>query len=262
MKDPGEEGERPVGFGWVRWLFTTDHEAVVYVREVAGSVAAVALVGALLFAISGVWPPLVAIESESMEPHIEKGDLVFVMDEHRFAGDAATVANGESTGVVTYVTGQETGYSEFSEPGDVIVYRPDGSDSATPIIHRTRFWVADGENWYDRANPEYVGQYDECEVDDDPSTDTALPACPAPNAGFITKGDNEATNGVYDQVAGIADRPVKPAWIIGTAEFRIPLLGHIRLLFGLLGGSTETLLTVAAGATGGLAVTLDARFGA
>ena len=262
MKDPGEEGERPVGLGWVRWLFTTDNETVVYVREVTSSIAAVALVGALLFAISGVWPPLVAIESESMEPHIQKGDLVFVMEEHRFADGAATVASGESTGVVTYATGQETGYSQFSEPGDVIVYRPDGSPSATPIIHRARFWVEKGENWYDRADSDYVGQYRECEADDDPNTDTALPACPAPNAGFITKGDNEATNGVYDQVAGIADRPVAPRWIIGTAEFRIPWLGNIRLLFGLLGGSTQTLVTGAAGLTGTLAVAFDSRTGA
>jgi signal peptidase len=261
MKDPGEEGERPVGFGWVRWLFTTDHEAVVYVREVAGSVAAVALVGALLFAVSGVWPPLVAIESESMEPHISKGDLVFVMEEERFADGAATMAAGRSTGVVTYQTGQETGYTKFSEPGDVIVYQPDGSGFATPIIHRAMFWVEDGENWYDRANPEYVGRYDACETDDDPVTDTGLPACPAPNAGFITKGDNGGTNGMYDQAAGIADSPVKPAWIVGTAEFRIPLLGHIRLLFGLLGGSVETLATVGAGLTGGIALALDTRSG-
>lgn len=259
MKDPGEEGERPVGFGWVRWLFTTDHEAVVYVREVAGSVAAVALVGALLFAVSGVWPPLVAIESESMEPHIEKGDLVFVMDEHRFADGAAAVAGDGSTGVVTFRTGQETGYTTFSEPGDVIVYRPDGSASATPIIHRARFWVEEGENWYDRANRDYVGQYRSCEADDDPTTDTALPACPAPNAGFITKGDNEATNGMYDQVAGIAENPVDPRWIIGSAEFRIPWLGHVRLLFGLLGGSAETVVTAAGGLTGALALAFDSR---
>ncbi|MFD1513065.1 S26 family signal peptidase [Halomarina rubra] len=265
MKDPGEEGERPVGLGWVRWLFTTDHEAVVYVREVAGSVAAVALVGLLLFAVSGVWPPLVAIESESMEPHIQKGDLVFVMEEERFADGAATVAAGDSTGVVTYRTGQETGYSKFSAAGDVVVYRPDGSTTATPIIHRAMLWVEEGEDWYDRADPEAVGRYDACEIDDDPATDTALPACPAPNAGFITKGDNDATNGQYDQVAGIADRPVAPDWIIGTAEFRIPLLGNVRLLFGLLGGSVETLVTLVAAAGGGLGGALvlgfDARRG-
>ena len=33
--------------------------------------------------------PMVAIESPSMEPHMERGDLVFLMEEHRFAGGAA-----------------------------------------------------------------------------------------------------------------------------------------------------------------------------
>ncbi|MFC7156082.1 S26 family signal peptidase [Halomarina halobia] len=252
MSDSGEKGNRPVGFGWVRWLLTTDHEAVAYMREVAGSVAAVLLVGLLLFTVSGVWPPLVAIESESMEPHIQKGDLVFVMEEHRFAGDAAVATDGGSTGVVPHGIGEETGYTKFGEAGDVIVYQPDGSDSATPIIHRARFWVDEGENWYDKANPEYVGTADNCEE---------LPACPAPNAGFITKGDNARTNPQYDQVAGIADRPVAPDWIIGTAEFRIPLLGNIRLLFTHLffDGETVSTFVVSLAGLGAIGVSLLTR---
>ena len=251
MRDPGEGDDRPTGVGWVRWLLTTDHETVAYVREVAGSVAAVALVGLLLFAVSGVWPPMVAIESQSMQPNIERGDLVFVTEEERLAGDGATVYEGESTGVVTYRTGQETGYTEFGMAGDVIVYQPDGRTRATPIIHRARFWVDEGENWYDEANPEYVGRYDNCDE---------MPACPAPNAGFITKGDNARTNPQYDQVAGITDRPVRPAWVVGTAELRVPLLGHIRLLLSLLvGGSGGTVVSVVAALGGATAIGLTSR---
>ncbi|WP_254536756.1 S26 family signal peptidase [Halomarina litorea] len=244
MRDPGEDRERPSGVGWVRWLLTTDHEAVAYVREIGVSVAAVMLVGALLFAVSGVWPPMVAIESESMEPHIQKGDLVFVTEEHRFADGSATVADGESTGVVTYRTGLETGYDKFGMAGDVIVYRPDGDPGATPIIHRAHFWVEEGENWYDRADPAYLGRYDDCRE---------LPACPAPNAGFITKGDNERTNPQYDQVAQITDDPVKPGWVVGTAEFRIPLLGNIRLLLSTFYGEGVVYVGAVSG-LGGLAV--------
>jgi signal peptidase len=250
MRDPGEKGDRPAGLGWIRWLLTTDHEAVAYVRELAGTVAAVALVGLLLFAVSGVWPPMVAIESESMEPNIQRGDLVFVMEESRLAGAGATTYESESTGVVTYRTGQESGYATFGMAGDVIVYQPDGNGRTTPIIHRARFWVADGENWYDEADPEYVGRYDDCEE---------MPACPAPNAGFITKGDNARTNTQYDQVAGISDRPVRPSWIVGTAELRIPLLGHIRLLLTLLSGGGGTLVSVVAGLGGVAAVGIGAR---
>jgi signal peptidase len=84
------------------------------------------------------------------------------------------------------------------------------------------FYVNESENWYDKAvevDPEAVGSAGSC---------AAMENCPAPNAGFITKGDNERTNRRYDQVSGLSD-PVEPAWVVGTAEFRIPWLGNIRL---------------------------------
>jgi|APHM01.1.fsa_nt_gi Signal peptidase I len=63
-----------------------------FLRELVTSVGTVLLVGALLFAASGVWPPLVAVESGSMEPHMSKGDLVFVADNGRYApGEAVGV---------------------------------------------------------------------------------------------------------------------------------------------------------------------------
>ena len=203
-----------------RWFATTDEEWVAFVREVVSSLAIVAAVGLLLFAVSGLWPPMVAIESGSMAPNMEIGDLVFVMEEHRFAGGAAY----GSTGVVPFRAGASAGYEEFNEYGDVIVYRPDGDARAVPIIHRARFWVDGGENWYGKANQAYLGGAANCEE---------LANCPAPHGGFITKGDN---NGLYDQVGTIdpISSPVRPSWITGTAEFRIPWLGRIRLLFGMV----------------------------
>lgn len=35
-----------------------------------------AVVAATLFAVSGVWPPMVAVESGSMAPSLRTGDLV------------------------------------------------------------------------------------------------------------------------------------------------------------------------------------------
>src|SRR6056297_337911 len=67
-----------------------------FLNDFATSVLAVVAVGVLLFAVSGVWPPMVAIESPSMEPHIDTGDLVFVMEEHRFPGPRSV----RDTGVV------------------------------------------------------------------------------------------------------------------------------------------------------------------
>jgi signal peptidase len=193
--------------------------ARTFVVDLVSSALAVLLVGALLFAVSGVWPPMVAIESPSMTPHMQTGDLVFVMEEGRFPGDGAVAG----TGVVTLRSGQETGYEKFQRPGDVIVYKPDGSESATPIIHRAMFYVEEGENWYDRADRQSIGRYSECGE----TTEEALPTCPAPHAGFITKGD---ANGGYDQAqANPLSGPVKPEWVVGTAEVRVPKLGCIRL---------------------------------
>ena len=183
-----------------------------YVTDLVSSISAVVLVGLLLFAVSGVWPPLVAIESKSMSPNIHVGDLVFVMEEERFPGEAQ---HGD-TGVVTAHAAQADGYSKFHRSGDVIVYAPDGNNETTPIIHRAMFWVEDNESWYDEADPEYVGSAESCEE---------LENCPAPHAGFITKGDY---NGQYDQVTGLSG-PVKASWVVGTAEVRVPWLGCIRL---------------------------------
>ncbi|GAA0294112.1 S26 family signal peptidase [Halarchaeum salinum] len=205
----------------LRWFRRTDNEAVLFVRELVSSALVVAAIGGLLFAISGLWPPLVAVESGSMTPHLQKGDLVFVMEEHRFAAESGYA----ETGVVTYQIGQRTGYTKFSEPGDVIVYAPDGNTRETPIIHRARFWVADGENWYDEANQEYLLGAKSCEQ---------LKNCPAPHAGFITKGDS---NPAYDQVVGFST-PVRPDWVRGTAEFHIPWLGWVRLI--VTGDATVT----------------------
>ncbi|WP_231185457.1 S26 family signal peptidase [Haladaptatus sp. DYF46] len=212
MSPPTDAGPKEL----FQWLRTTEEEPVAIVRDVVKTAMWVVGIGVLLFAITGVWPPMVAVESGSMQPHMKKGDLVVVMDEGRLAGDGSY----GDTGVVPYRAGRGSGYREFHSYGDVIVYRPNGDSGRTPIIHRARFWVRENENWYDRANEAYVGTADNCEE---------LRNCPAPHAGFITKGDH---NGVYDQVYeldGPISGPVKSSWIVGKAKLRIPWLGWIRL---------------------------------
>jgi len=186
----------------------------LFAWDVLSSILAVALFGAYLFAISGVWPPLVAVESGSMEPNMNTHDLVFVMESDRFP--AAEAAGGAD--VVTAERGAQTGYTQFGGHGDVIIYAPDGRTSETPIIHRAMLWVEEGENWYDRADPAHVRNADSC---------VQLRNCPAPHDGYVTKGDN---NAVYDQTRGLSG-PVKPEWVVGTAEVRAPGLGWLRLQF-------------------------------
>ncbi|NEU59117.1 S26 family signal peptidase [Halorussus sp. MSC15.2] len=211
--EPTEEESGPLAP--VHRFRNSENQVVVFVREMLSSAGIVLAIGLLLFAVSGVWPPMVAIESGSMQPNMEKGDLVFIMEEGRLAPAAAQ----QGTGVVTYQAGKEAGYKKFNRYGDVVVYQPYGSSQETPIIHRARFWVEDGENWYDEAKKQYLPEgVDNCRE---------LSNCPASHAGFITKGDH---NGFYDQSRGISN-VVKPGWIRGTAEVRIPYLGYVRLKF-------------------------------
>ncbi|MFB6101169.1 MAG: S26 family signal peptidase [Haloplanus sp.] len=231
----GGDGEST---GALRRVLTATDGPLLILRETALSVGAVVAVGLLLFAISGVWPPMVAVESGSMEPHMHKGDLVFITDPERFAPDTAR----EGTGVVPRVRAREVGYWKFGGYGSVIVY-DNPEDAGPPVIHRAQFWVKEGENWYDRANPEYVGADDGCDE---------MPNCPAPNAGFVTKGD---ANGQYDQVNGISD-PVKPAWIVGIARVRIPYLGWVRLGVSSVVLETSSEMAVGSGANDPTAVEL------
>lgn len=181
--------------------------------DVAVGIGIVAVIVVVAFLISGVWPPFVAIESGSMEPHIGEGDLVFLVE-----GDRFTAAEGVAgTPYVTRAVGATSGHQSFGEPGHVVVFNPNGGGS-TPIIHRLHLWVDAGENWYDRANEAYLGRYDDCDE---------LPNCPAPHDGFVTKGDD---NGAYDQVDGQSSI-VRPEWIDGRAVIRLPYLGRLRVGF-------------------------------
>ncbi|MFC6827111.1 S26 family signal peptidase [Halopelagius fulvigenes] len=189
---------------------TAETGALAFAREAAVSLSIVVAIGLLLYLVSGVWPPMVAIESGSMEPHMERGDLVFISDPDRFSPEYAF----EQTGVVPVEVGEERGYRTLGGNGSVVVYDPP-TRFGSPIIHRAHFWVEEGENWYSEANPQYVSA-DNC---------AELSNCPAPHAGFITKGD---ANSRYDQASGIAE-PVKKGWIEGVAHIRVPYLGYIRL---------------------------------
>ena len=206
--DGGTEPSEPV---WRR-IWTATDGPLLLLREVGFSFGIVLLIGLLLFSVSGVWPPMVAVESESMEPNINQYDLVIVTDPGRFAPETA-----DKRGVVTAESVSESGYTSFNRAGSVVVYENPES-FGPPIIHRAHFYVEEGENWYDEANPDYITA-DSC---------AELDQCPAPHAGYITKGDNNASNAQYDQANGIAP-VVRPGWVTGIAHLRIPRVGYIRL---------------------------------
>ena len=159
------------------------------------SVVAVVIIFMVISKLAfGLWTPMVAVESGSMEPHMQIGDIIFIK-------------SIDKTNITTNEEGKNTDYKSFENYGNVILYRPYGEEGATPIIHRAMYRVEAGEPmWKDGP--------------------------PAPYSGYITKGDNVITNSHYDQEGQISyNMPVKDEWIIGTAQYRIPYLGYVRLLF-------------------------------
>jgi hypothetical protein len=94
---PDSSTESDESDGLLRRFLTAENGPLMFLREMLTSVASVAAVGLLLFALSGVWPPMVAVESGSMEPNMQRGDLIFLTEPGRLAPDAA---RGD-TGVVT-----------------------------------------------------------------------------------------------------------------------------------------------------------------
>lgn len=197
----------------IAWYLNSTNGWVIASRDVIVTIGAVALIGVVLFAITGVWPPLVAVESGSMEPNMKQGDLVLIVDNERFTHPDAH----EATGILTTEVGEEAGHESFGEPGNVIVFRGDGG-GGTPIIHRAKHHVERGENWYDRSYPRSTRGIDSCD---------GMPpsACPAPHDGFVTQGD---ANDGYDQIEG-QSAVVREEWIQGKAVARVPWLGCIRL---------------------------------
>ncbi|HJJ41739.1 MAG TPA: S26 family signal peptidase [Methanocorpusculum sp.] len=167
---------------------------VQFLKEILIIIAIAAVVGMILFAVSGTWPAFVAVKSGSMEPNIPTYSIVFVVDEDRYGG---------------FMTQEESIASQsdmiFNGYGDVIVYNPNGDKSATPIIHRAIGYITDEEA--------YLLGYN--------------------HGGYITKGDNTNSNPVIDQAwyknKPIISSPVRKDWIVGKAVFSVPVIGWIFL---------------------------------
>lgn len=192
----GEEKASPIAA-----FMKSENKWVALARELIWVAAVVGGIALLLFVVSGTWPAVVTIESESMVPNMKVGDLVFVVAYDRW-GDLQSREEG-----------QASGYVKFGDNGDVIVYRPNGASSVHPIIHRAMEWVEPGETVAVQSGKNST-QYT------------------APSAGYITKGDN---NRVIDQLGWMNYRglgqiePVKKEYIVGKALFTIPLLGYLPL---------------------------------
>ncbi len=179
----------------------SDNYWVGLARDIVFVLIIVGILASIVYSYSGTLTPLVAVESGSMEPNINIGDIVFIQ---------------KSTDIVTYQAGKSNNHATFGNYGDVIVYKPNGNDHTTPIIHRAMYWVNVG--------------------------DTLPNGQKATQSGYVTKGDHNLD---YDQPFLYGGSPivypVKPDWIVGKAQFRVPYLGNIRLILPTI---IEPLLSV------------------
>jgi signal peptidase len=169
-------------------------------RDLIWVVGVVGIIALVLFLASGTWPAVVTIESESMVPNMNVGDLVFVVAADRF-GPVTTSADGAATGYGKFNTQPDRAGNAVY--GDVIIYRPNGATGVHPIIHRAIAHVNES---------------------------AAAAEFGATHGGYVTKGDH---NAIRDQDGGYVGlgrlEPVKPEWVVGKALFAIPVVGYLPL---------------------------------
>ena len=178
---------------------TSDHWLLSLARDLIWVAAVVGSIALALFLICGTWPAVVTIESESMVPHMNVGDLVVVVQKDRY-GTFETWADGNATTL-----------PKFQEYGDVIIYKPNGMTTVHPIIHRAIQYV-DTSPVTAIKGKNLTGNYT------------------PPHAGYITWGDH---NPYPDQLARYPNigqiEPVKDEWIVGKALFAVPVVGYLPL---------------------------------
>ena len=236
---------------------STRSQILSLLRDVVTALVVVVIVLLSLWTYGGRWPPMVVVESESMQHSdtyssvgvIDTGDLTFVRTLQR------------SHGIVPWVQGEKDDYSRHGGYGDVIVYHKNGLTTVTPIIHRAIVWL----EWnasavgYDVPSMGFVGVRTGFTIHDLPSYNTGereeidlwvnvsviinnfkTVSGRTPHSGYLTKGDH---NREIDQVSlpawtslgtppvGLTRlvEPVEKGWVVGVARGELPWFGLIKL---------------------------------
>lgn len=188
----------------IRTLFaqfrTSEHWAVSLARDLLWVVGVVGTIALALFLICGTWPAVVTIESGSMIPNMNIGDLVVVVQQDRY-GDLMTWEEGKAANV-----------SKFNSYGDVIIYKPNGMSSVHPIIHRAMVYATNTTPLTEIRGNQLKMNYT------------------VAHDGYITWGDNNPAPDQFVSYKGIGTpEPVKDEWIVGKALFTVPLVGYLPL---------------------------------
>ncbi|UCC92949.1 MAG: S26 family signal peptidase [Thermoplasmata archaeon] len=233
-------------------------EAMALVQDVVVALVVVAIVLGSLYVYGGRWPPMVVVESESMQ-HDDELSFISVID----TGDLTLVRTLENAGrPTTWVEGRETGYQTYSEFGDVIIYHKNGQGLTTPIIHRAIVRIVYNEvgggfdvptldppveNAVDSFTIEGFRSYHngrleiiDLKIDVRTILNNFNAAGVEPHGGIITKGDHNREVDQYSLPAWSGPGPAPPGlsrlvepvldgWIVGVARGEIPWFGLIKL---------------------------------
>lgn len=202
-----------------------------------------------LTAYARVWPPIVVIESGSMQ-HGNEVSSLGIAD----TGDIVIMQAGLSPqDIVTYVEGRARGYSTYGDYGDIILFqRP---SEALLVIHRPILRLL----WNDTGGGFDVPSLLELERGADWESNEPMPLglkvgdtltihnatfqdlsiqlfisgfvsqvvaqrCTSENPCYVTMGDNNAPN--YDRSL------VRHSWVVARARGELPWMGLIKLVLG------------------------------
>ena len=224
---------------------------VLFLRDAVIAMAFVASVLLAMYAYTGLWPPLVVVESNSMMHSEDNISYVGVID----TGDMVLVKDVDTPDdIVTYMEGVVDGHRTYGDYGDVIIYKKMGSEISTPIIHRAIVnleanedgsyrcealrdapeakWSVSGESdsWEHLTSTLII--YNVGYRDTTVSIDIASilgefrRANSDPTDGFITRGDH---NSGVDQSYRSTYVPVDIDWVVGKARGEIPWFGLLKL---------------------------------
>ena len=217
---------------------------ILFLRDAGVALLFVVLVLLAMFAYTGLWPPLVVVESNSMMHGEDNLSHIGAID----TGDLVLVKKVDSVSdVETYVDGLSSGHKTYGDYGDVVIYKRGGSNAVTPIIHRAIIYLeinADGQSY--RSESLSMAPSDRWSTGDVGDTWDHLTSTltithvgykdltvvvdigsmiPSHRSGFITKGDhNSQTDQMY---AG--GGPVDLTWVVGKARGEIPWFGLLKL---------------------------------
>ncbi|MBN1539253.1 MAG: S26 family signal peptidase [Candidatus Thermoplasmatota archaeon] len=238
------------------------NESRSFIFDFIGAMIVLLIIIGALHTYTGNWPPLVVVQSGSME-HSDESSSIGVID----TGDLVFVKKlGEGRGPVTYVEGVMSGHRTYDSYGDVIIFRPNGNETRTAIIHRAVVWIEFNSSTYNTETGQ-GGGYDVPSLglrnimDRFIIKDYEWPERSSggireinvatilykfrmygvvPHSGFLTKGDD---NEDIDQTSSFGGsepswiQPVKREWIIGKSVGELPWFGIIKLKLEGNGGN-------------------------